>query len=217
MQLTLTPHPASAASRAAVQGVGDGRLCRRVRRRWRRPTSGSASARRPSASSSRSRPSRSGPTSCGGRPASKRSSAPDGETAYREWNFAPSAQWAAYDFTGYREGMRDAEIAQPPYIRMEDNLTWWTFGATIAVDADDPVGARPVRGARGEGRHQILLGARPSARRSPISTIPIASPRGLPRQRAMTLFGIDRLLAEPELRRPLEGKRVALARPSRPR
>ena len=24
----------------------------------------------------------------------------------------------------------------------------------------------------------------------------------------MTLFGIDRLLAEPELRRPLEGKRV---------
>ncbi len=26
----------------------------------------------------------------------------------------------------------------------------------------------------------------------------------------MTLFGIDRLLAEPELRAPLEGKRVAL-------
>ena len=26
----------------------------------------------------------------------------------------------------------------------------------------------------------------------------------------MTLFGIDRLLAEPELRRPLEGRRVAL-------
>ena len=26
----------------------------------------------------------------------------------------------------------------------------------------------------------------------------------------MTLFGIDRLLAEPELRKPLEGKRVAI-------
>ena len=26
----------------------------------------------------------------------------------------------------------------------------------------------------------------------------------------MTLFGIDRLLADPELRKPLEGKRVAL-------
>ena len=24
---------------------------------------------------------------------------------------------------------------QPPYIRMEDNFTWWTVGATIAVDA----------------------------------------------------------------------------------
>ena len=53
---------------------------------------------------------------------------------YREWNFAPSGQWAAYDFTGYREGMANAEIASPPYIRMEDNLTWWTLGATIAVD-----------------------------------------------------------------------------------
>ena len=57
------------------------------------------------------------------------------EEAYREWNFAPSGQWAAYDFTGYREGMTASEIPSPPYIRMEDNLTWWTLGATIAVDA----------------------------------------------------------------------------------
>ena len=27
------------------------------------------------------------------------------------------------------------EIALPPYIRMENNLTWWTLGATIAVDS----------------------------------------------------------------------------------
>jgi hypothetical protein len=59
-----------------------------------------------------------------------------GGNAYREWNFAPSGQWAAYDFVRYREGMSPAEIASPPYIRMEDNLTWWTLGATIAVDAD---------------------------------------------------------------------------------
>ena len=58
-----------------------------------------------------------------------------GEEAYREWNFAPSGQWAAYDFSGYREGMTIAEIVSPPYIRMEDNLTWWTLGATIAVDS----------------------------------------------------------------------------------
>jgi hypothetical protein len=55
--------------------------------------------------------------------------------AYREWNFAPSGQWAAYDFSDYREGMKNAEVASAPYIRMEDNFTWWALGATIAVDA----------------------------------------------------------------------------------
>jgi hypothetical protein len=61
---------------------------------------------------------------------------PAGEDVYREWNFAPSGQWAAYDFSGYRETRTAAEIAQPPYIRMEDNFTWWALGATIAVDAE---------------------------------------------------------------------------------
>jgi len=60
---------------------------------------------------------------------------PHGETAYREWNFASSTQWAVYDFDDYRAGMAEAEIAQPPYIRLEDNLTWFAFGATIAVDS----------------------------------------------------------------------------------
>lgn len=59
----------------------------------------------------------------------------DGGEAYREWNFSPSGDWAAYDFTGHREGMTAADSDQPPYIRMEDNLTWWTLGATIAVPA----------------------------------------------------------------------------------
>jgi hypothetical protein len=59
----------------------------------------------------------------------------EGEEGYREWNFAPSGQWAAYDFTGYRADMIDVELASPPYIRVEDNLTWWALGATIAVDA----------------------------------------------------------------------------------
>jgi hypothetical protein len=59
-----------------------------------------------------------------------------GEGAYREWNFAPSGQWAAYDFSGYRENMAPAEVDAPPYVRMEDNFTWWALGATIAVPAD---------------------------------------------------------------------------------
>ena len=59
----------------------------------------------------------------------------EGEVAYREWNFAPSNAWAAYDLESYREGRHDATVAQPPYIRVEDNLTWWALGATIAVES----------------------------------------------------------------------------------
>lgn len=61
---------------------------------------------------------------------------PFGEDQYREWNFAPSGDWAAYEFTGYRDGMVPAEIDAEPYIRVEDNFTWWALGATIAVPAD---------------------------------------------------------------------------------
>jgi hypothetical protein len=57
--------------------------------------------------------------------------------AYREWNFAPSGDWAAYDFTACREGMSEAQVSAP-YLRMEDNMTWWTVGATIATDATQP-------------------------------------------------------------------------------
>jgi hypothetical protein len=57
-----------------------------------------------------------------------------GEEPYREWNFAPSGEWAAYDLSAFRTGMTEADVA-PPYIRIEDNLTWWALGATIAVDA----------------------------------------------------------------------------------
>lgn len=59
----------------------------------------------------------------------------EGQEAYREWNFAPSGNWAAYDFTGYRLGMVEADVTEP-YIRMEDNFTWLALGATIAVPAD---------------------------------------------------------------------------------
>ena len=59
----------------------------------------------------------------------------EGEEPYREWNFAPSGQWAAYDFTGHRDGMAAADLETPPYIRVEDNLIWWALGATIAVEA----------------------------------------------------------------------------------
>jgi hypothetical protein len=58
-----------------------------------------------------------------------------GSEAYREWNFAPSGDWAAYDFEGYREGMTQADVVAP-YVRVEDNFTWWALGATISMDAE---------------------------------------------------------------------------------
>lgn len=60
----------------------------------------------------------------------------EGQVAYQEWNFAPSGDWAAYDFIEEREGMRPADIANAPYVRVEDNLTWWGLGATLSVPAD---------------------------------------------------------------------------------
>ena len=38
---------------------------------------------------------------------------PGSNPAYFEFNFAPSTQWAAYEFDGYRSGMGAAEIAAP--------------------------------------------------------------------------------------------------------
>ena len=58
-----------------------------------------------------------------------------GAASYREWNFAPSGEWAAYDFASHREGRADADVAAP-YIRLEDNLIWWAVGATIPVDSE---------------------------------------------------------------------------------
>ena len=60
----------------------------------------------------------------------------EGAEAYREWNFAPSGDWAAYDFARHRDGMAEAEVVEP-YVRVEDNLTWWALGATIAVEAGE--------------------------------------------------------------------------------
>ena len=108
----------------------------------------------------------------------------------------------------YREGQDNAEAAAP-YIRMEDNLTWWAVGATIAVDAGGALGAWPVGDPRGEGRREILLGAGASAATSPTSTTRLL-------RRAPSLSSAhDPVRYRPaarrgRLRRPLEGKRVAL-------
>jgi hypothetical protein len=44
---------------------------------------------------------------------------------YHELNFSPSREWAAYRFSGYREGMSPADVTVPPVIdvrRFDDRL-----------------------------------------------------------------------------------------------
>lgn len=71
---------------------------------------------------------------------------------YYELNFSPSTQWAAYEFAGYREGMRPLALSAPPQIdvvatgaelrvtaRMElaalPNAPWpWRVGLTAVVE-----------------------------------------------------------------------------------
>jgi hypothetical protein len=51
--------------------------------------------------------------------------------AYFEFNFAPSRQWAAYRFDGYRAGMADADI-EPAQI--EAHTSGERFELTVALD-----------------------------------------------------------------------------------
>ena len=58
--------------------------------------------------------------------------APD--DAYYEFNFAPSTQWAAYRFTGYRTGMSAATDITAPTIEGRSNPGRYTLQATLDLD-----------------------------------------------------------------------------------
>jgi len=47
---------------------------------------------------------------------------PKGGEGYFEFNFSPSTQWAAYQFDGYRAGMRDLPLAVPRIEPFEDGV-----------------------------------------------------------------------------------------------
>lgn len=54
--------------------------------------------------------------------------------AYCEFNFAPSTQWAAYGFTGYREGMRVASEIGAPRIEVQSSASRFLLQASLALD-----------------------------------------------------------------------------------
>jgi hypothetical protein len=53
------------------------------------------------------------------------------DAGYVELNFSPSTQWAAYRFTGYREGMAVAEDIQAPIIDVQCDERLLTMTATL--------------------------------------------------------------------------------------
>lgn len=56
------------------------------------------------------------------------------DAGYREFNFSPSTQWAAYDFDGYRAGMRNADVHAP---RIEGRHGQSHYELFVAFDLPD--------------------------------------------------------------------------------
>ena len=56
-------------------------------------------------------------------------------TGYAEFNFSPSTAWAAYRFTGYREGMQPLPLAHAPRIECEARAQHLDLHVSLAVPA----------------------------------------------------------------------------------
>lgn len=65
-----------------------------------------------------------------------------GDTAYHEFNFSPSGQWAAYAFSDYRQRHADLSAIEPP------RITARRFAGRLEVDAVIPVSALPPNPAK---------------------------------------------------------------------
>jgi hypothetical protein len=59
---------------------------------------------------------------------------PDGGDAYVELNLSPSERWAAYDFSGYREGMSERPASREPDSTMRQGSSFAIFDAAIPRD-----------------------------------------------------------------------------------
>ena len=78
-------------------------------------------------------------------------------TAYLEFNFSPSGQWAAYRFDDHRDGMRDepAEVD----VWLEGGETWVAVEAAVrcaALTDDAPLGLSAVIEERAEKSYWAL-------------------------------------------------------------
>jgi len=54
--------------------------------------------------------------------------------SYYEFNFAPSTQWAAYQFDGYRSGMREAGGVSAPPIAIKASAALFRLQASLELE-----------------------------------------------------------------------------------
>ena len=59
----------------------------------------------------------------------------DGQVAYHEFNFAPSGEWAAYGFRGYRNGGPLANETMRPHIAVRSTGSRLELDALVRLDA----------------------------------------------------------------------------------
>jgi hypothetical protein len=58
----------------------------------------------------------------------------DPEGAYREFNFSPSGQWAAYAFQAYRDGGEPLALNEPPTIQLSPEPFGILLSVSVAVE-----------------------------------------------------------------------------------
>lgn len=63
-------------------------------------------------------------------------------SAYRELNFSPTGEWAAYGFTAYRAGMAPLDLPAPPAARWHRTPAELTLEVVLSID-DLLLGAHP--------------------------------------------------------------------------
>ncbi|MGA8497692.1 MAG: DOMON-like domain-containing protein [Xanthobacteraceae bacterium] len=59
---------------------------------------------------------------------------PSAGSGYYEFNFSPSTQWAVYQFSGYRSGMRIATEIGAPRIEVRSSAETYTVQAALELD-----------------------------------------------------------------------------------
>ncbi len=64
------------------------------------------------------------------------------EEGYREFNFSPAGDWAAYAFTGYRAGMQPLALAGAPAMRWQHGTEQALLEVTLPLELP---GAAPLR------------------------------------------------------------------------